>query len=191
MAAITATDAHGAHDEHPSDVVYWKVFGVLLALTALEVSTYWWPEDWHKVTAVLLIIMMVIKFATVALYFMHLKSDAAILKRVFIAGMVLAVSRILLALPKVGSYLVFGLVPAAILAIGTLIVMKPKLSQSVIAGLLLFCGVAILAGGVAAAIAGERDSGEHEEHHSSEGEGEAGLAPLPAPTSAVIIVGNR
>lgn len=91
MAAITATDAHGAHDEHPSDVVYWKVFGVLLALTALEVSTYWWPEDWHKVTAVLLIIMMVIKFATVALYFMHLKSDAAILKRVFIAGMVLAV----------------------------------------------------------------------------------------------------
>ena len=33
--------------------------------------------------------------------------------------------------------------------------------------------------------------GEHEEHHSSEGEGESGLAPLPAPTSAVIIVGNR
>lgn len=107
-----------------------------------------------------------------------------------IAGMVLAVSRILLALPKVGSYLVFGLVPAAILAIGTLIVMKPKLSQSVIAGLLLFCGVAILAGGVAAAIAGERES-DHEEKHATDGKGEAGLAPLPAPSAAVIRVGNR
>ena len=55
-------------------------------------------------------------------------------------------------------------------------------------------GVAILAGGVAAAIAGEREhGGEHksEEHHSSEGEGESGLAPLPAPSSAVIWVGNR
>jgi hypothetical protein len=111
-----------------------------------------------------------------------------------IAGLVLAVSRILLALPKIGSYLVFGLVPVAILAVGALIVLRPQLSQSVIAGLLLFGGVAILAGGVAAAIAGEREhGGEHEgeEHHSSEGEGESGLAPLPAPTSAVIWVGNR
>ncbi len=109
-----------------------------------------------------------------------------------IAGMVLAVSRILLALPKIGSYLVFGLVPAAILAVGALIVLRPQLSQSVVAGLLLFFGIAILAGGVAAAVAGEREhGGEHEEKHSSEGEGEHSLAPLPAPSSAVIIVGNR
>jgi len=108
-----------------------------------------------------------------------------------IAGMVLAVSRILLALPKIGSYLVFGLVPAAILAIGALIVLRPQLSQSVVAGLLLFCGIAILAGGVAAAIAGEREHGGEHEEHSTEGEGEHGLAPLPAPSSAVIVVGNR
>ena len=109
-----------------------------------------------------------------------------------IAGLVLAVSRILLALPKVGSYLVFGLVPVAILTVGALIVMRPQLSKSVIAGLLLFGGIAILAGGVVAAIAGEREHGgehEEEEHHSSEGE--SGLAPLPAPTSALIWVGNR
>jgi caa(3)-type oxidase subunit IV len=95
MAAVTATDVkgssdHSAHDDHPSDLIYWKVFGALLVLTALEVSTYWWPEEWHKVTAVLLIIMMAIKFVTVALYFMHLKNDALILKRVFFAGLVLA-----------------------------------------------------------------------------------------------------
>lgn len=96
MAAITATEAQGsaghAHEEHHSDLIYWKVFGLLFVLTALEVSTEWWPEEWHKVTAVLLIVMMVIKFAVVGLYFMHLKSDAVILKRVFVAGVILAVS---------------------------------------------------------------------------------------------------
>lgn len=111
-----------------------------------------------------------------------------------IAGLVLAVSRILLALPKIGSYLVFGLVPVAILAVGALIVLRPQLSQSVIAGLLLFGGIAILAGGVAAAIAGEREPAgepESEQPRSGEGEGESGLAPLPAPSSIVIWVGHR
>lgn len=109
-----------------------------------------------------------------------------------IAGLVLAVSRILLALPKIGSYLVFGLVPVAILTVGALIVMRPQLSKSVIAGLLLFGGIAILAGGVVAAIAGEREhGGEHEEEEQHSSEGESGLAPLPAPTSALIWVGNR
>ena len=41
---------------------------------------------------------------------------------------VLAVSRILLALPKIGSYLVFGLVPVAILGIGVLVVLKQQIS---------------------------------------------------------------
>src|SRR5262245_27207904 len=95
MAAITATEGHGsgghAHDDQPSDLIYWQVFVVLLVRTALEVSTYWWPEEWHKVTHVLLIVMMFVKFAVVALYFMHLKSDALILKRVFVAGIILAV----------------------------------------------------------------------------------------------------
>lgn len=108
MAAITATEAHGAnapaHADHPSDLLYWKVFGVLFVLTGLEVSTYWWPESWHKVTATLLIIMMVIKFATVALYFMHLKTDAPVLKRLFMAGAILAVGVYLAAL---GSMLFF------------------------------------------------------------------------------------
>lgn len=99
-----------------------------------------------------------------------------------IALMVLAVSRILLALPKIGSYLVFGLVPVLLLAVGTLIVMKPKLSQSVVAGLLLAGGLALLAGGVAAAIAGER------EHHSGEDHSEEeGLAPTTAVPEAFVI----
>jgi hypothetical protein len=106
---------------------------------------------------------------------------------------VLAVSRILLALPKNGSYLVFAIVPAIIFGVGVLIVTKPKLSQSVIAGLLLFGGIAVLAGGVAAAIAGEREhGGEHEEEHKEEGstEHENRIVSLPEPGQTVIRVAN-
>lgn len=103
-----------------------------------------------------------------------------------VGAIVLAVSRILLALPKVGGYVVFGLVPAIVLAIGALIVMRPRLSQSVIAGVLLVGGLAILAGGVAAGIAGEREhGGDHEGSQSEEG-----LAPLPAPAFTVITSGR-
>ena len=91
-----------------------------------------------------------------------------------IGGLVLAVSRILLALPKYGSYAVFALVPMAILAVGMLVVFRPRLSSSVVAAILLVGGLAILGGGVVAAIQGPR---AHEETgHSSE----AGLPPNPA-----------
>jgi hypothetical protein len=111
-----------------------------------------------------------------------------------IGGLVLAVSRMLLALPKIGSYLLFGLVPTLVLILGYVIISKPKLSQSAIAGMLLVGGVALLGGGVAAAIAGEREhGGEHEEEHGedhSEGEGEGSLAPLPGPGALRIQVTN-
>jgi len=104
---------------------------------------------------------------------------------------VLAISRILLALPKNGSYLVFGLVPAVIFGVGILIVTKPKLSRSVIAGLLLFGGFAVLAGGVGAAIAGEREhegGGEHKEEGGEHG-GRIAVS-LPEPGQTVIRVAN-
>ena len=107
-----------------------------------------------------------------------------------IGGLVLAVSRILLAVPVVGAYLVFGLVPAIILGLGAMVVLKPKISQSTIAAILLVGGLAVLAGGVAAAIAGER---EHEGDHSSEEGGHAdeeGLAPISSEPPAVTGVGN-
>ena len=86
----TVPDPDEVDHGHPSDATYWKVGGFLAALTFLEVSTYWWPEEWHKGAAVALIVMMVIKFATVAAYFMHLKNDALILRRLFVMGLIVA-----------------------------------------------------------------------------------------------------
>lgn len=102
-----------------------------------------------------------------------------------IAGTVLAISRILLALPKFGSYAVFGLVPALLLAIGWVIVSRPKLSSSVVAGLLIVLGFAILAGGVVAGIHGER---RHSDEKQSEKKGEQSLAPRSiAPFDRIVI----
>ena len=94
--------------------------------------------------------------------------------------MVLAVSRILLALPKTGGYVVFGLVPAVIFILGYLVANRPKISQSAIAGMLLIGGIVLLGGGVVAAIAGEREhEGGHDTEHDAgdEGDHSEGMAP--------------
>ena len=96
MSSITHEQAAGAaphSDEHAhSDRQYWIVGGVLAALTAVEVSTYWWPHSLYRITAVALIVMMVVKFSMVALYFMHLKHDSKLLRRMFVAGIALALA---------------------------------------------------------------------------------------------------
>lgn len=104
-----------------------------------------------------------------------------------VAGIVLAVSRMLLALPKLGALVLFGVVPTLILIVGIVIVTKPQLSQSIIAAFLIVGAVALLVGGTVAAIVGER---EHEEDHGSSESHEGSLAPLPAPSQYVIQVGN-
>ena len=105
-----------------------------------------------------------------------------------IGGFVFLMSRVLLATSKVGSAIIFGLVPAIILAVAVVFAMRPKISHSVIAAVLLVGGIAVLAGGVIAGIAGTR---EIEEHHPEQehGKGEGSLAPLDLNVPLVIRVG--
>ena len=86
----------GEHHSHgPTDGQYFKIFFLLVGLTALEVSTYWWDDifnaDTKKIAVPVLITLMVIKFFLVALYFMHLKFDSPLLRRTFYAGMIVAI----------------------------------------------------------------------------------------------------
>jgi len=83
-----ALDDHG----HPPERVYWTVAGVLAILTLLELSTFYWPAAWQPWTSYLILIMMAIKFALVALFFMHLKFDDNLLRRIFFFGLGLAVA---------------------------------------------------------------------------------------------------
>jgi hypothetical protein len=102
--------------------------------------------------------------------------------------MVVAVSRILLAIPKVGGYLLFGLVPALFLAFGAFMVLKPDLRRSFITGVLVVGGLLIIGAGIISAIVGEREHSD--KHHEEKGGGEEGLAPLPEPGQTVIRVAN-
>ncbi len=87
-----AGDDGGEHHEHPSDRQYVKIALILGGLTALEVFTYF--ESVHNLgdaaLYVILVVLMVLKFIYVVAWFMHLKFDSVLFKRIFVAGVVLA-----------------------------------------------------------------------------------------------------
>jgi cytochrome c oxidase subunit IV len=77
------------HGLHPTEALYIKVAVILAVLTAVEVGLYYTTFN-QSATNVVLIVLAGTKFAMVAAYFMHLKFDNRVLRRLFIAGFVLA-----------------------------------------------------------------------------------------------------
>ena len=94
-ASVATADDHGtkpshaggAH-EHPDDATYVKVALFLALITAIEVGLYYF--DIGELNNAALIILSAIKFAMVALFFMHLRFDSRVLRRFFATGIVLA-----------------------------------------------------------------------------------------------------
>ena len=111
-AAITdphAADDHGSghpldhqgqgHDEQVHDVpdsTYIKIAIALMILTGAEIAVSY--SDIGKFMVPILLIMMAVKFFTVVLYFMHLKYDNVLFKRLFYSGLFLALFVYLVAL---------------------------------------------------------------------------------------------
>jgi cytochrome c oxidase subunit IV len=92
-AAGTAEPDHEAHQHaHPSDRSYIVVAVLLAAITALEVGTYFLDDPSTTLLVVALFPMMIAKFAIVCGWFMHLRYDNALFKRVFVFGLALAVA---------------------------------------------------------------------------------------------------
>ncbi len=92
MSATTEPQATETHDEHVSDLVYVKVAALLAFLTGVEVFTYF--ESVHSapdaVLVITLSVLMVLKFALVAAYFMHLKYDNSMFTKLIAAGLIIA-----------------------------------------------------------------------------------------------------
>ncbi len=84
------------HTHGPSNATYFAIFWILVAITALEVSTYFWAswfgEDSHYVAVPVLLIMMCVKFGLIASFFMHLRFDRRILTRIFYFGLGVALA---------------------------------------------------------------------------------------------------
>lgn len=87
-----AAPDHTADHAHPSDWQYIKIALLLALLTAIEVFTYF--ESVHNMSAaalfIVLTLLMVLKFVYVAAWFMHLKFDSVLFRRVFQVGIVMA-----------------------------------------------------------------------------------------------------
>jgi cytochrome c oxidase subunit IV len=109
MSTTTHVAAAAEHEvdetvhTHPTDLQYVKIAAFLAVLTGLEVATYFWEDIFGSKPSTLALVvtlfpMMIIKFGTVILYFMHLKYDNPLFKRVFLFGLALATAVYMIAL---------------------------------------------------------------------------------------------
>ena len=78
-------------DQHPDEIKYLKVAAILAIITAAEVAVIY-VAAWERMFRQILGILMVIKFAMVAMYFMHLKFDSRVFRRFFVLGIILAIA---------------------------------------------------------------------------------------------------
>lgn len=109
--------------------------------------------------------------------------EIPVLAAAAIAVVIIAFSRVLLAVSKVGSTVVAMVVASAILGVAFLITSRPKLSSSLLTGVVVIGALGLLGGGVVGAVAGERSFEVHEEEEGGEGAeggGEAAEALISA-----------
>ncbi len=85
---------HG--ESHPGYLEYVKIAVILGAITAVEVGVYY-VEAIEDLLIPILIALSTVKFALVALWFMHLKFDNRIFSWLFVGGIMLAASVFLVA----------------------------------------------------------------------------------------------
>lgn len=88
---VVTTDEHegGTSHAHPTEKDYVKVAIFLGVITALEVVVYT-LESLKGILPYVLVTMSIVKFATVVLWFMHLRFDSRLFRRFFVTGILLA-----------------------------------------------------------------------------------------------------
>lgn len=104
-----------------------------------------------------------------------------------IALVVLGVSRVLLAVSKTGSIIVFAIVGTVIFGVCVLLALVPKSGRYVLTALVVVGALLVIAGGIIGAVAGEREF----EHHGSSSEGGSTESGLPADPSGPLVVTLR
>ena len=84
---------------HPTPQRYVMIAAILVVVTAAEVGLYYLQGDVPDgLIIVFLLMFAVIKFALVASWYMHLRTDKPIFRRFFVLGIVAAISLYLVVL---------------------------------------------------------------------------------------------
>lgn len=79
-----------------------------------------------------------------------------------IAVLVIGLSRLLLAVPKTASVVVFGLVALLFFIVAVALALRPEKSRSIATVLIVLAALVVIAAGIAAAVHGEREFEHHE-----------------------------
>jgi cytochrome c oxidase subunit 4 len=87
---------------HPGPRQYVLVAVVLAIATAFEVGLYYLDMP-HPLFVAMLLFFATVKFSLVVLWFMHLRFDSAIFRRLFVAGLVLAITVYMIVLVIFGA----------------------------------------------------------------------------------------
>ena len=105
MAHDTHHDPHAAHvdhaamgieKEHPTWSTYWKVAVILTLITIVEVWIYYVPAiTQSRLFVPALLIMSAFKFATVVLFYMHLRYDHRLFRVLFTGPLIIAMSTLI------------------------------------------------------------------------------------------------
>jgi cytochrome c oxidase subunit IV len=101
------TDAMGVEVHHPTWKTYVYVGLFLTIITAVEVSAFYipaWEQSWFYVPSML--VMSGVKFATVVLFYMHLRYDHRLFKALFTGPLIIAMATIVALLFLFGKFAV-------------------------------------------------------------------------------------
>ena len=82
------------HTGHPTPLTYFKVAVTLSVITAAEVGIFY-IEDLGIGIVPILVVLSTVKFAMVAMFYMHLRYDARLFSGFFLGGLLLAISIVL------------------------------------------------------------------------------------------------
>jgi cytochrome c oxidase subunit IV len=95
-------ETHGL-ESHPSPAEYVKIAVILAIATAIEVAWYYLDVPRSLFIAALMV-LAVLKFSLVVLWFMHLRFDSRIYRRLFVTGLLLAIAVYLIVLVSFGLF---------------------------------------------------------------------------------------
>ena len=88
--ALASEAALESRSHHPGDLQYILIALALAVLTAIEVAIYYLKSN--DLTIAVLLVLMACKFVIVVGFFMHLRFDSPVLRRLFTGGLLLAVT---------------------------------------------------------------------------------------------------
>ena len=86
----TGPEEGGTSHDHPGEAQYIKIALILAVITGIEVVFSYWDAV-EGILAPSLIFMSIVKFIMVVAFFMHLRFDSRLFRRLFVAGIGLAI----------------------------------------------------------------------------------------------------